>query len=164
MTTLRVERDPAFWAGVAADRGVAVGRMGLTAAEVGALAVGAGVLPLASQNGGYLFARLDAMGAGFELHALYAEAGWGREAHAAGRLALRELFAGGALFEGGALMITAFEMPAIARSRPPRSFGFRHLGPAHGALGPADLWMLSRAAWMASPAFRRMETEQCQQP
>ena len=156
--TVRLDRSPAFWAWVAGAGEGEAGRLGLSAGEVGALAGREGVVPLASAHGGYLFARLDAFGAGFELHALYRREGWGREAHRAGVAALRRLFGAGALY------VTAFEMAGNRRSRPPASFGFRALGPVTGPLGDAVLWILTREAWLASPAHQRLERHSCPQP
>ena len=149
---LRLERDPGFWSAIAVLDEAAGARIGLTAEEVGALALESRVLPLASANGGFLMAQLDALGAVFEAHALFARAGWGREAHGAALGALEALFA------SGALVITAFELEGRVASRPPRSFGFRRLGPApEKTLGPAWLWILTRGAWEASPARRRLK-------
>lgn len=110
------------------------------------------VTPLRSANGGYLFARLDPLARIYELHALYRRAGWGWETNRALKSALALMFA------RGAFVIVVSEVGGNPRSQPPRSFGFRPAGdfvPSHGF----DLrtWTLSRAAWEASPACKRME-------
>lgn len=146
---LRVERDPRFWTWVAQHPAAQGALMGLSPQDVGAFVVNPRVLPVASDNGGYLFGALDALGRAFELHALYRPEGWGREAHGA----LREALAG--IFEGADLIL-ALEREDDPRSRAPRTFGFVPMGEfAPSPIGPARNWYLTRKAWEGSPARQR---------
>lgn len=104
------------------------------------------VLPLRSEHGGYLLARLDALGRVWDLHAAYTPLGWGREAHAALKAVLRRL--------DDWQLINVSEVEGNRRSRPPLSFGFRPAGPMQAGF---RTWFLTRAAWEASPASRRTE-------
>lgn len=104
------------------------------------------VTPLRSEHGGYLFVRLDALGRVLDLHAAFQRAGWGKEASRTLKAALRLLT--------GWQIITVAEDAANPRSRPPLSFGFRPAGPFEGGYRS---WFLTRTAWEASPARRRME-------
>ena len=146
------DRNPAFWRSVADHPAVqASGTMG-GPGVIEALVASDLVTPLRSENGGYLFVRLDALGRPQELHALYVPQGWGREVHSALKSALSRMF------ERGAFVITVSEVATNWRSRPPRSFGFRPAGPfAHTHGFDLRTWTLSRDAWEASPAARRME-------
>lgn len=109
------------------------------------------VTPLRSDNGGYLFHRLDGLGRLYDLHALYHPSGWGKEASAALKSALAWMF------DRGAEGITALEVAGNWRSRPPRSFGFRPDGEPQTTLGHVMRpWILTRDAWEQSPARRRM--------
>lgn len=117
-----------------------------------ALVASPNVIALHSANGGFLFATLDPLQRVHELHALYRPEGWGRETNRTLKAALK------AVFGWGSFLIIVSEVGGNWRSRPPRSFGFRPAGefaPAHGF--EIRTWTLSRAAWEASPARRRME-------
>ncbi len=146
---IRIERDPVFWTRIAAHPAVAPVRMGLPPEMIGSLASRPDMLPLASEHGGFLFARLDALGFACELHTLFTPEGWGREALTSGIQAL------GAVWALGYQAILTFEVRANLRSRPPRTFGFvRAADWRTTPLGDLRLWTLTRSAWNASPARR----------
>lgn len=130
---IREDRDEAFWLRVAPDLAPHVLQSPV-------------VTPLRSDNGGYLFARIDALGAVYDLHAAFHPIGWGKEANATLKAALR-------LLERWQI-ITVSEVADNPRSRPPLSFGFR---PAGGFVDGYRSWVLTRAGWEASPARRRTE-------
>lgn len=98
-----------------------------------------------SPNGGYFLVQLDPLGRTWELHAAFKPQGWGREAHGLLKAALRDL--------EGWDVILASEVAGNWRSRAPKSFGFRPAGPFAGQY---RTWILTRAAWEASPARRRL--------
>ncbi len=146
---IRIERDPAFWTRVAAHPEVTPMLMGLPAEKVGALAGRPDMLPFASDHGGFLFGRLDALGFVCELHTLFTPEGWGREALTAGVQALEAVWA------LGYQSILTFEVRANARSKPPRTFGFVQAADWRATpLGDLRLWTLTPTAWNASPARR----------
>jgi hypothetical protein len=147
---IRVERDPAFWERVASHPAVAPTLSGMDPAMVGRLAADGDVLPLASAHGGFLFVRRDGAGFVCELHTLFTPEGWGREALAAGILAIE------AVWITGYQAVITFEPQVNPRGRPPRTFGFARAGDwRETPIGPLRLWILSRQAWDASPAKRR---------
>jgi hypothetical protein len=146
---IRVERDPEFWTAIASHPAVAPTLLGLPAAKVGALARRPDMLPLASDHGGFLFARLDTLGFACELHTLFTPEGRGREALIAGVSAL------GAVWALGYQIIVTFEARANARSQPPKSFGFRQAGDWRTTpVGDLRTWTLTQSGWTASPARR----------
>ena len=146
---IRIERDPAFWARIASHPEVAPTLMGLSAEKVGALAGRPDMLPLAGDHGGFLFARLDALGFVCELHTLFTPEGWGRGALTAGVQAL------GVVWALGYQSILTFEVHANARSRPPRTFGFVQAAEWRATpLGDLRLWTLTPSAWETSSARR----------
>ena len=148
---IRVERDARFWERVAGHPAVAPTLMGLDPEAVGRLAGQPEVLPLAARHGGFLFARRDPAGFVCELHTLFTPEGWGREALVAGAAAL------GAVWLAGFQVVTTLEVQANPRSRPPLTFGFTRAGDWRATpIGPSRLWTLSRQAWEASPARRRV--------
>lgn len=135
-------RDLTFWTRIASHPEVApyLGFEG--AIDFSEIIAHPSVLPLASKNGGYLFARLDGFGGVWELHSLFTPEGRGKEALAAGKEAL-------AMVPGWS-MITTYSSADNWRSRPPRSFGFK---PSND-VGDRTLWFLTRQAWESSPAHR----------
>ena len=151
MTDLRVERDPAFWAEIASHPMVCEGLRGVPAEAIGRLALDERIIPLAAEHGGFLIQRLDPLGFVAELHTLFTPEGWGREAHdAGGRMAE-------AVFACGFRVIVTFETEH-PRSRPPRSSGFVPAGDwRESQVGRLRQWLLTEAAWQASPMFRRRE-------
>lgn len=149
---IREDRDPAFWTRIAEDPAVkphvGLGRdLDMTAVT------SPQVTPLRTENGGFLFVRLDGLGRFQELHTMYLPAGWGREVLGALKEAVAEMFA------RGAQMITTYEVEGHWRSRPPITFRFEPCGdfaPAPGFSVRFRSWFLTRDAWEASPARRRM--------
>lgn len=125
--------------------------MGLAPAALGPIVQQRAMLPLAAEHGGFLFAQLDAVGIVRELHSLFTPEGWGREVHTAGREALEMLFG------GPCCAVMTLEVQANGQSRPPRSFGFVQIGDwMESPVGSVRPWLLTKDAWTASPAFRRM--------
>lgn len=109
------------------------------------------VTPLRSENGGFLFIRLDGLGRVYELHTLYRPEGWGREVLGASKAALTTMLG------RGAQVLTTYEVEGWWRSRPPKSFGFQPAGSfVETPLGSLRTWILTQAAWDRSPARRRM--------
>lgn len=147
------QRDPAFWTGVAGHP--EVGPRVLFGASLPSLAhliELPSVLPLASKNGGFLFFRLDGIGRVWELHTMYRPEGWGREVAAASKAAFDRLFS------GGASVVCTYEVQDAWRSRPPLSHGWKAAGPfSHAPELAASVrtWVLTREAYLASPARRR---------
>ncbi|MGH7016194.1 MAG: hypothetical protein ACRED8_03805 [Caulobacteraceae bacterium] len=148
---LRIERDPAFWEAIAAHPACAHARLTAEPAAIGALALRPDILPLAAEHGGYLFRKLDLLGLAAEVHSLFTPAGWGREAVAAGLLALQAIFA------TGYQSVLTYELEANGRSRPPKAVGF---APAWGwretPLGAVRLWVLTRRAFEDSRVGKDM--------
>ena len=77
------------------------------------------MVKFAGAHGGYMLVGGDTIGRVYDLHAAFTPEGWGREANAVLKRALREL-------EGWDI-ITATEVEGNWRSRPPRSAGSQHL-------------------------------------
>jgi hypothetical protein len=64
-----------------------------------------------------------------------------------------------ALWICGYQVLVTFEMQANSKSRPPRTFGFSQAGDwRETPIGAARMWVLTRAAWDASPAAKRRAT------
>lgn len=143
---IRIERDPAFWTDVVARIG------GDSTVDLAALCAQHNVLPLASRRGGFFFVRLDAAGFCAELHTLFTPDAWGsREIVIAAKQAFN------ALFLCGFQLVTTLEVRANARSQPPLSFGFVRAGDWRDSpVGECRAWILTRAAFEASPACRRL--------
>lgn len=102
------------------------------------------VLPFIGERGGYFLVDM-AHGRIWDLHAAFLPSGWGKDASAT----LKRLL--GALRGWDA--VTSLEVEGNWRSRPPRSFGFRPAAPMRDGY---RTHVLTRTAWEASPAFRRM--------
>ncbi len=149
---IRVERDPDWWADVASHPAVQ-GTLFGSADAVGAVALNPAVLPLAADNGGFFFARMDVAGFALELHTLFRPKGWGREVHGAAKEAFEYVFA------RGCQVVVTYQVEGNERSQPPRSFRFvqageyRHAGDAAARF---RAWVLTKSAWEDSPAHRRM--------
>lgn len=141
---IREERDPGFWEAVASHPAVGPHMGGRV--DWAALVGNPAIMPFACEGGGYIIARLDALGRAWDLHAAFRPEGWGRTANAALKAALNRL--------GPWAIITATEVEGNWRSRPPRSFGFR---PAEAGRDGYRTWVLTREAWERSPAKRRTE-------
>jgi len=142
-------RDAGFWLAVAEAPECAGALFGAPADMIAQVVADPGALPLATENGGLVFLRRDGMGRVFELHTLYRREGWGAEVHAAAREAFDRVF------ETADLVVT-HECVDNWRSRPPRSFGFRPAGPVFANhIGEFRTWILTRGAWLESPARTR---------
>ena len=147
---IRVERDPAFWEGVAGHPALAGALMGMSAEDVGRVATQGHVLPVAADHGGFFFARIDPLGFVAELHTLFTPEGWGREALTAGVQAINLVWLCG--FQ----TVVTHEVETNPRSRPPKTFGFTQAGDwRETPFGSLRLWTLNETAWRASPANRR---------
>jgi hypothetical protein len=147
---IRIERDPAWWTAIAEHPAVECAMLGMPPSVVGGLCLRSDVLPLAAEHGGFYFARCDAFGFVCEMHALFTPEGWGRQALVAANEAIN------AVWICDYQVITALETDSNPRARPPRSFGFVPSGDwRETVIGPVRMWVLTRAAWAASPAKRR---------
>jgi hypothetical protein len=148
---IREHRDPEFWIGVYEHPAVKphVGLGGEL--DVAAVVSNPLVVPLRADHGGFLFIRLDGLGRVHELHTLFTPEGWGREVASAAKEAF------GLMFDRGADLIVTYEVAGNRRSQPPLSFRFQAAGGFAPDLGASlRTWVLTRSAWEASPAFRRM--------
>jgi len=145
---IREERSAGFWQAIVDHPQVAHIKMGLPL-DMADLVAHERVVPLASENGGFLFCQLDGLGRVFELHTMFRPEGWGREVASSAK----EAFA--AMFVRGAQVITTFEVDGWAA--PPLSFGWRPAGEfAETDIGSVRTWVLTRVDWETSPARRRM--------
>jgi hypothetical protein len=151
---IREDRNAAFWQSVyehpAVKPLVGLGRD----LDLAGLVASPAVTPLRSENGGFLFVRLDGLGRVFELHTMYLPKAWGgREILIAAKQAFTEIFA------RGAQLVTTYEVAGNLRSQPPRSFRFAPCGPfarAEALNVAVRTWRLTRCDWDASPARLRM--------
>ena len=140
-SVLLINRDPAFWIDVASHPEVSKRLLGFDPEMIRGFVANPNILPLASTNGGFLFCRLDNLGRCWELHTLFKPEGWGREALLAAKDAATMIF------EDGDAIIT-YEIEGDYRSRPPKTFGFKPLGPFRPGLGKnLRSWLLSREDW-----------------
>lgn len=146
---IREERRPEWWQAIAAHPGVAR-HVGGTPEALAAMIGSPLVQPLASQSGGFLFVKLDALGRVYELHTLFLPNAWGtREIVEAAHAAFRVVFA-------TAQLVTTFEQAAWSRSRPPITHGWQAAGDFEPSpIGPVKTWVLTLNAWRNSPAVRR---------
>jgi hypothetical protein len=147
--TIREERDPVFWQDVADHPQVRHVNHGHDV-DMAAIVEQPTVVPLASQNGGFLFFQRDWLGGAYELHTMFRPEGWRREAHDAGVAALVEMF-------GARQAAVIFTYATDDRkSRPPKTFGFEQAAePRFSAIGEVTPYILTAAKWFASPAWRR---------
>lgn len=146
-------RDPAFWAGVASHPEVAPHVTFGHAVDFDAIVSNPWVTPLKAEHGGFLFVRLDGQGRVHELHTLFTPEGWGREV----LLALKAAVA--LMFERGAQVIVTYDVEGNWRSKPPKTFRFEAAGdfaPVPDFPHRLRSWVLTSAAWNASPARLRM--------
>lgn len=150
---IREDRDYRFWQRVV-DHPEVKPHVGLGQdLDMAAAMANPAVTPLRSENGGFLFLRLDHRGKLQELHTMYLPQGWGREVFHALAAAVEEMFT------RGADLIVTTEVDDNWRSRPPKTFRFEPSGsfaPAPGFTQLFRTWHLTRAAWDASPARRRI--------
>lgn len=146
---IREERDPAFWVKVASHPQVRETLFGVAPEDLAGHIGHPEMLPLASEHGGFLFAKVGSLDGVRELHTLFTPEGWGREVHRAGKEALEVVF-------GSCDLVTTFEVLSNPRSRPPKTFGFQPASDERPSpFGPIRTWVLTRHAWEASPARRR---------
>lgn len=140
------DKDPAFWLDIVSHPALAHMRAGQDPAAI--LPALDRAIALRSAHGGFLFFPADSFGRAYEMHTLFTPEGWGREAfHAA-----REAF--DLMFDRADLVLT--HQTDHPQSRPPKTFRFAPLGEfTPTPHGPIRLWMLSRDAWLGSPARRR---------
>lgn len=140
------DRDPDFWVRIASHPSLAHLLGGQDPALIANLPAGA--VPLRAEHGGFIFLPADSFGRVYELHTLFTPEGWGREAFQAAREAFD------LIFDRADLVIT--HETAHPQSRPPKTFRFVRLG-EHQATpyGALRLWMLTRDAWLTSPARSR---------
>lgn len=154
---MRVERDPAFWTAIAnhpAVRPLIVISGELP--DMTAMITDPKVLPLAFKHGGFLLFQRDGLGRVFELHTLFTPEGWGAEAAAAAHETCAWAF-----LHGCDIAFTV-EIATNRRSRPPLSFGWRAAGPFRPSpelAADVRTWVLTQAAWDASPARRRISCQ-----
>ena len=140
------DRDPAFWVRVASHPALAHTLGGYEPELIALLPERA--IALRAEHGGFIFLPADSFGRAYELHTLFTPEGWGREAFEAARQAFDLIFA------RADLVIT--HETDHPQSRPPRTFRFVRIGDRQEtAHGPVRLWMLTREAWMSSPARSR---------
>jgi len=148
---IRIERDPAWWVGIASHPALIGALYGMPPAAIAPFVTNPNVLPLAAEHGGFLVMRLDAVGFVYDFHTLFTPEGWGREVAGAAKEAVFEVMA------RGARVLTTLQCRDNPRSKPPLSFGFAAVGDwAETQLGEARCWMLTREAWEGSPARKRM--------
>lgn len=143
-------RDPDFWNEVASHPEVGPHVSLGTRIDVGQIAQSPLVTPFRHDHGGFLLVRLDAMGRTYELHTMFKPEAWGRAVNVAAKAMFRQMFA-------HADVIVTHEVEGWWRSRPPKSFGFVRAGDFRQTPFGVSLstWVLTKAAWEASPAARR---------
>lgn len=145
-------RDPAPWLDVASHPDVAP-HVYTSPFDLAAVVARKDVYPLWFGRGGFLFHYADGA---LDLHAIFHPDAWGRRTSAALKAALAFAFLVGDV-------VTVSEVQGWWRSRPPRSFGFRPVADFYPCAGlTLRHWSLTRAQWVASPAFLRMS--RCLQP
>lgn len=144
---IREDKDPAFWTSVAAHPALAHLLRGQSPDLILGL-VERGVA-LRAENGGLIFVLIDCGGRIAEMHTLFTPAGWGREAFIAMAEAVEFMF------ERCDLVVT--HQTDHPQSAPPRTFNFQPAAELQDtAHGPIRLWTLTKPAWRASPARRRI--------
>lgn len=149
---IREDRDAGWWQALA-DHPAVKPHVGLGRDLDMSVVASEAITPLRSENGGFLFLRLDGLGRVRELHTFYRPEGWGKEVLAALKAACERIFA------SGAQLITTYEVEGHWRSRPPKTFRFEPCGdfaPVPGFSINTRTWILRKDAWEASPARGRM--------
>lgn len=143
-------RDGAFWQDVAEHPQVAphvtMGRR----VDMARLVNHPMVTPFRYEGGGFLLIRQDPLGRVHELHTLFKPEAWGREVNRAAKDMFR------AMFRQTDVIVT-HEVEGWWRSRPPKSFGFVKAADFRATPEGLSLstWILTKAAWEASPAAKR---------
>lgn len=108
-------------------------------------------LPLATKDGGFIFVGRDGLELVYELHTIFSPPAWGTRVLA---LAAREAFA--FMFDRGMKVCFTYEVDGNWRSQPPRSHGWKVAGDfADTRVGVVCPWILTEAAWKASPVGRK---------
>ncbi len=150
---IRIEPNREFWEEVA--RSLVNFIPGLSPVFVGEMCVTEGVLPLASERGGFMFVKRDPAGFVAELHTLYHPSAWAsREVTIAAKQAFN------AIFIAGYQVVTTLEVRANSHSQPPRSYGFVQAGDWRDSIaGEVRMWTLTRSAFEASPVNRRLRSQ-----
>ncbi len=144
---LRIERSSEFWSGIINDPSV-VETLGMTTEAFLSCVVHPKVIPLASENGGFLLIDLS-VGQIAEFHTVFTKKGRGKEAF----LAACELAK--FIFETRDMAIT-YET-THSSSKPPLSFGFQTENNWTATPnGNLKLWYLTKSRWLSSPAHRRV--------
>jgi hypothetical protein len=147
----RLERSIDFWLPVfeapecqASHCGLPINRDALEQTLVSPM-----VYPLAGENGGYLFIQKDPYGTVWELHSIFTRPGWGREAATIGKGALD------VMIERGLQVLFTMEVQGLPT--PPLSYGWKTAGAEfmETPIGLARIWILTKDAWLASPACRK---------
>ena len=148
MAVIREDRDAAFWNRIANDPDVIGTLFGQPPEAVGFHMADPRVRHFSTERGGWAFVRLDSLGLIWDTHAMFTPDGWGREANAVLKHAIRALF-------HTAQVLTASQVGSIGY-HPPLSFGFRPSGASTDTeFGSVRTWVLTRAAWETAPASRR---------
>jgi hypothetical protein len=148
-----INRDVGFWDAVARHPEVAPHIfMGQPPTTLAPLIENPLARPYASDHGGVLFLPVDALGFVVEMHTLYTPEGWGREVAINGKLFVNDVLQ-------SASVILTHEQEGHWRSRPPRTHGWQACGDFSevGLSHRLRLWALTREAWFASPAGRKMQ-------
>lgn len=145
---IREDRDPGFWVGIASHPGLAHVRAGQDPSLMAYAVQQPRVVPLRAEHGGFVFLPADSFGRAYELHTLFTPDRPRREPFDAAREAFDHMF-------GRCDLILTHQTPH-PQSLPPKTFRFAPLGDFHDTPhGPVRLWMLTRDAWLGSPARRR---------
>lgn len=143
---IREDNHPAFWVEVASHPALAHVRGGHDPQML--IEALPRTIALRAEHGGYLFFPADSFGRVYEMHTLFTPEGWGREAFQALRDSIDHMF-------GRCDLIVTHQTPH-PQSRPPKTFRFAPLGDfTDTPHGQVRLWMLTRDAWLGSPARRR---------
>ena len=149
---LALDRSPDFWNAVNAHPDVLPHTSLGKDADLGAFVRSPRVTPLRAPHGGLLLVTLDGAGQVVELHIMFTPEGRGRNAYDALCLAVEWAFA------TGAQIVTTYQVRGASHWKPPTALGFRRAGdfqPLDGFDADACSWVLTKAAWEASPARRR---------
>lgn len=152
---IHVERDPFFWSQVASHPAVEPHVLFGQRLDW-SFVQNEGLIPLASEHGGFLFFKCDGPGRVYELHTLFTPEGWGSEVSSSAKQAFDHVFA------KGVQIVTTLEMQENRRSQPPKSFGWKSSGGFDIVQGLDQLgktWFLTADAWEDSPAKKRADRQ-----